>query len=69
MENGKLISNFYIANFHLIKIMKCEDCNQAIAIEQGSVRVGDIVDCANCGAEYEITKLDPLKAEIVEEEK
>lgn len=49
--------------------MKCQDCNQEIPIEQGTPKVGDIVDCENCGAEYEITQLDPLKAELIEEEK
>ncbi len=49
--------------------MKCQDCQKEIPIEQGSVKVGDVVDCPNCGAEYEITALNPLKAELVEEEK
>ena len=49
--------------------MKCQDCQTEMAITQGSVKVGDIYDCPNCGAEYEITKLKPLQAEIIEEEK
>ena len=51
------------------KHMKCQDCRNEISIEHGSVKVGDVVDCHNCGAEYEIATLDPLKAELIEEEK
>jgi lysine biosynthesis protein LysW len=52
-----------------LTFMKCQDCQTEMAIAQGSVKVGDIYDCPNCGAEYEITKLDPLRAELIEEEK
>ncbi len=49
--------------------MKCIDCQNEIKITQGSPKAGDIVDCDNCGAEYEIVSIDPLKTELVEEEK
>lgn len=49
--------------------MKCQDCKNEIPIGQGTTKVGDVIDCPNCGAEYEITSLAPLKAELVEEEK
>lgn len=49
--------------------MKCQDCKNEIPIEQGSVKVGDVIDCHNCGAEYEVIFLDPLKTELIEEEK
>lgn len=49
--------------------MKCQDCKNEIPLEQGSVKVGDVIDCQNCGAEYEVTALNPLKAELIEEEK
>jgi lysine biosynthesis protein LysW len=49
--------------------MKCEDCQNEINIEKGCVKAGDIIDCDNCGAEYEIKEIDPLKVELVEEEK
>ncbi len=49
--------------------MKCQDCKNEIPFEQGAVKVGDMIDCPNCGAEYEVTGLNPLKTELIEEEK
>lgn len=49
--------------------MQCQDCQNEIPIHHGTPKVGDVIECDNCGAEYEITKLEPLKAEIIEEEK
>lgn len=49
--------------------MKCQDCKNEIPVEQGIVKVGEVIDCPNCGAEYEVIHLNPLQAELVEEEK
>ena len=49
--------------------MKCKDCQNEISIKAEATKVGDVIDCDNCGAEYEVTKLDPLQLEIIEEEK
>jgi alpha-aminoadipate carrier protein LysW len=47
---------------------KCLDCQTDIEIPQ-SLEIGEIVECKNCGAEMEILSLDPLKMEVLEEEK
>ena len=49
--------------------MKCQDCQIEISIPQGSNKAGDIIDCNNCGAEYEVVNSDPLRLELIEEEK
>lgn len=46
----------------------CPDCKVILSIPSKS-EVGQIVECANCGAEIEILSLDPLRYEILEEEK
>jgi lysine biosynthesis protein LysW len=45
----------------------CPDCKSEIFKIDGMV-VGDILECAECGTEVEITSIDPLTyRELVEE--
>jgi len=47
---------------------KCPDCETVINITKDAP-VGKIIECANCGAEVELLSKNPLKIEILEEEK
>lgn len=46
----------------------CPDCEVEIKIPQNA-NPGQIIDCDNCGAEIEITNLDPIKIKLIEDEK
>ena len=48
--------------------IKCLDCQQTFTIEDDK-QVGEIVECPHCGAEMEITSLEPLSVVLIEEEK
>lgn len=47
----------------------CQECNAAIPIEEETPDLGDVLVCFSCGAEYEIISTDPIKLELIEEEK
>lgn len=47
---------------------KCLDCQEDLSLPE-KAEIGEIVECKNCGAEMEILSLDPLKMEVLEEEK
>jgi alpha-aminoadipate carrier protein LysW len=51
-----------------MKKIICPDCKQPIPLE-GEVIVGDVLECPNCATELEIVGKDPIKVEIIEEEK
>ncbi len=46
----------------------CPDCNEEINIDQ-RIEVGDILECQNCATEVEVLNTNPIKIEIIEEEK
>jgi len=47
----------------------CQECNTPIPIEKENYNIGDYLVCSSCGAEYEIVSTDPIKLELIEEEK
>jgi len=47
---------------------KCPDCTTPINVSLDT-KVGEIIECQNCGAEMEIINLKPLEVELIEEEK
>ena len=53
-------------------IAKCDECGADISVPQDAI-VGEIVECKDCGAEYEVSSLENgtvhLKpAEVAEED-
>jgi len=50
-----------------VKII-CPDCKSEIITDQ-AVEVGDILECRNCATEVEVLDLNPIRVEIIEEEK
>lgn len=46
----------------------CPDCEMEISVHENP-QIGEILDCENCGAEMEITSLDPIEVELIEDEK
>jgi len=59
----KILLFFFMSNS-----LKCPDCEIEIQIS-ANVKVGQILDCENCGAEIEIRNLHPIEIELVEDEK
>lgn len=45
----------------------CPDCKKEIKVTK--VEVGDILECQNCATEVEVLDLNPIKIEVIEEEK
>lgn len=52
----------------MTKTIKCPDCEEVVIIPDDA-KVGEIVECLNCGAETEIISLDPLQVTLIVEEK
>ncbi len=48
--------------------IECPDCAFELPLSE-EVRVGHVEICNNCGAEIEVTALDPIKFQVIEEEK
>ena len=46
---------------------RCPVCNSDVIIEDGAYE-GDLVNCANCGADLEISSLHPPRLSILPEE-
>ena len=46
----------------------CPDC-QAEIISNNPMVVGDILECSECGTEVEVLSLNPLKYQVLIEEK
>jgi len=46
----------------------CPDCDVELPIPDNAYP-GQIIDCHNCGAEIQITNLEPIEYELVEDEK
>jgi len=51
-----------------MKKIICKDCDESIKVKD-EIKVGEIVECQNCGAEMEIVNLEPLEVSLIEEEK
>jgi len=47
----------------------CQECNSPIQIEEEMPDVGDVLVCSACGAEHEVISTDPVKLELIDEEK
>lgn len=44
------------------KTANCPVCDSELTLEDGTM-VNEIIPCPDCGAELEVTSLDPLKLE------
>jgi len=47
----------------------CQECGTTIPIEEEMPDLGDVLICPSCGAEHEVISSEPIKLELVEEEK
>lgn len=47
----------------------CDPVNPGTIIIPDDAVVGDILECASCGAEVEIISISPLQVALLEEEK
>ena len=47
----------------------CQECKTPIPIEEEMPDLGDVLVCSACGAEHEVISTDPVKLELIEEEK
>ena len=52
-----------------VKKVICDFCDEVQVVIPEDVQVGDVVECENCVAEYEVISVDPLKLRLVLEEK
>ncbi|PIV01285.1 lysine biosynthesis protein LysW [Candidatus Shapirobacteria bacterium CG03_land_8_20_14_0_80_39_12] len=52
----------------MTKTIKCPDCEKVIIVPDDA-QVGEIIECSNCGNEFEIISLNPLQTAVVIEEK
>ena len=50
-------------------MIKCLECGREINIDEQEPEIGDIIVCESCGAEHEVISVDPVKLELIEEEK
>lgn len=49
-----------------MKNIECLECNANVPAED-SILVGEVLECPDCGVELEVTRLDPLQAELAPE--
>jgi UDP-N-acetylmuramate--alanine ligase len=47
--------------------VRCPECGHPVVLPE-NVEEGEIVDCANCGAELDVVSLDPLEVMLYDEE-
>lgn len=48
--------------------VKCPDCEGSIVVDETNLKLGEIVECLECGCEVEIIALNPLRVvELIEE--
>ncbi len=52
----------------MTKTIKCNDCEKVIIIPDDA-QIGEIIECEDCGNEFEILSLSPLQTTVVVEEK
>lgn len=50
------------------KDIKCPNCEEPMGLEAENLDVDELIDCAECGEEYEVVSLDPLKLRAMGEE-
>ena len=50
-------------------MVKCFECERTINTDEQEPEIGDILVCESCGAEHEVISVDPVKLELIEEEK
>lgn len=41
--------------------MNCPECDATLTIDQNDVIEGEIIPCADCGAELEVISVEPLE--------
>lgn len=46
----------------------CPDCKIELQIP-ATTQIGKIISCTNCGAELEISNLNPIEIKLIEDEK
>ncbi len=46
----------------------CPDCGQTVDITEDDLAIGDIVTCADCGADLEVVSLQELELQAVLDE-
>jgi alpha-aminoadipate carrier protein LysW len=51
----------------MAKSGKCPECDAGVALEDDATS-GEILTCGDCGAELELTGLDPVALELAPEE-
>ncbi len=39
----------------------CPDCESDLDLDEGDLDEGDVVDCPECGAEFEVVSIGPLE--------
>ena len=47
----------------------CQECNCEIPIDKEMIKIGDVLVCPTCGAEHEVISTEPIRLELIEEEK
>jgi len=52
----------------MTKTIQCPDCGTVIIVPDDA-QAGDLVECQDCGNEFEIISTNPLQVSIVVEEK
>ena len=52
----------------MTKTITCPDCDKEIIVPDDA-QVGDILECGDCGNEFEVISLSPLQTVLVVEEK
>jgi len=49
-------------------MVNCPKCEAVIDVDEEDLDEGDTITCDDCGAELNVTGLDPLDVELAEEE-
>ena len=47
---------------------RCSECGATFDLEEEDLEEGEFIDCPECGVELEVTAVDPLRLELVDEE-
>ena len=46
----------------------CPECDTDLDIEEDDLEEGDVVSCAECGSDFEVTTANPLELKKVDED-
>lgn len=49
-----------------MSVLACVECDGEVPAGEG-VLVGEVLECPECGVELEVTRTDPLEAELAPE--